>query len=188
MATQAIRRTRPAAAADFHRLADQGRTNGVLLLTEGATGERFATSATQAGTVYRVTAYSCSCPGFCRHQRCQHHSLLLAELGWLPDVAADDPEPDPPAPPAAWAAPVAVGSGSCCRTSRCPPGGCAPSAARRRRPRCPHGRCPSTSLPPRWPPRPRPIAAGSAWGFPRSHEVSDPGANGSPLVCRGGVR
>ena len=82
---------RPATPTDFHRLADQGRVNGVLLLTEGATGERFATSGTRAGTVYRLTAYSCSCPGFCHHQRCQHHSLLLAELGWLL-------EPDPPAP------------------------------------------------------------------------------------------
>jgi len=91
---------RPATAADLWRLADQGRANGVLLLTEGATGERFATSGTRAGTVYRLTASSCSCPGFCHHQRCQHHSLLLAELGWLPDVAAADPEPDPPAAPA----------------------------------------------------------------------------------------
>jgi len=90
MATPTIRRpSRPATAADLWRLADQGRANGVRLLSECVTGERFATSATQAGTVYRVTAYSCTCPGFCHHQRCQHHALLLSELGWLPDVAGD---------------------------------------------------------------------------------------------------
>jgi len=102
MATQyqPTRRTRPATAADLWRLADQGRANGVTILSECISGERFASSATRPGTVYRLTAYSCTCPGFCQHQRCQHHSLLLAELGWLPDVATDDPEPDPPAAPA----------------------------------------------------------------------------------------
>lgn len=35
--------------------------------------------------------------GFVRTGRCQHHSLLLAELGWLPDL---DTEPEPPTPAA----------------------------------------------------------------------------------------
>ena len=100
MATQAIRRTRPATATDFHRLADQGRANGVLLLTEGISGARYATSASAPGVIYYLTAYSCTCQGFTYAGRCQHHALLLAELGWLPDVAADDPAPEPPTPAA----------------------------------------------------------------------------------------
>ena len=94
----ATRRTRPTTPADLWRLAEQGQRNGVVILTECVSGERFATSASEPGTVYRLTARSCTCKGFDFHGRCQHHSLLLAQLGWLPDV---DPEPDPPAPAAA---------------------------------------------------------------------------------------
>src|SRR5215217_4269641 len=39
------RRYRPATPADLWRLAEQGERNGVRLLTEGLSGERFATSA-----------------------------------------------------------------------------------------------------------------------------------------------
>lgn len=95
------RAARPTTAADLWRLADQGRGNGVLILTETISGARYATSCTQPGTIYYLTAYSCTCPGFVGHQRCQHHSLLLAELGWLPD---DETDPAPLATPA----PVAV--------------------------------------------------------------------------------
>ncbi len=92
------RAARPTTPADLHRLADQGRSNGVIILTEGDTGARYATSATQPGTIYFVTGFSCSCPGFVGHQRCQHHSLLLAELGWLPGVE-DETDPVPVATP-----------------------------------------------------------------------------------------
>ncbi len=84
--TQTRRPVRPTTPADLWRLADQARTNGVRLLSEGLSGERFATSATDPSTVYRLTAYSCTCMGFCHTGRCQHHALLLAELGWLPDL------------------------------------------------------------------------------------------------------
>ena len=91
----ATRRTRPTTPADLWRLAEQGHRNGVRILTECVSGERFATSASEPGTVYRLTAHSCTCKGFDFHGRCQHHSLLLAQLGWLPDP---EPEPNPPAP------------------------------------------------------------------------------------------
>ncbi len=84
--TATRRPVRPTTPADLWRLADQARANGVRLLSEGLSGERFATSATDPNTVYRLTAYSCTCKGFCHTGRCQHHALLLAELGWLPDV------------------------------------------------------------------------------------------------------
>ncbi len=94
------RPVRPTTAADLWRLAEQGRANGVNILAECVTGARYATSATQPGVIYYLTAYSCTCPGFVGHQRCQHHSLLLAELGWLPEVADDETEPVPAATPA----------------------------------------------------------------------------------------
>lgn len=40
----------------------------------------------------RVTGLSCDYPGFMAWQRCIPHSLLLAKLGWLPDL---NPEPEP---------------------------------------------------------------------------------------------
>ena len=71
-------------AQKWHRLAKLGRAEGVVLLTEATTGERFATSATVAGEVYRLTPGSCSCKGFAHYARCKHLALLLAELGRLP--------------------------------------------------------------------------------------------------------
>ncbi len=99
MQTQTTRRpVRPTTPADLWRLAEQARANGVRLLSEGLSGERFATSATDPNTVYRLTAYSCTCRGFTHHQRCQHHALLLAELEWLP--APVEPVPAPAVCPA----------------------------------------------------------------------------------------
>lgn len=100
MADQTTARTvRPTTPADLWRLAEQGRRNGVRILTECVSGEHFATSASEPGTLYRLTAYTCTCKGFVHTGRCQHHSLLLAELGWLPDLDTD-PEPPTPAAPA----------------------------------------------------------------------------------------
>src|SRR5215216_1339924 len=82
------RRVRPTTPTDLWRLAEQGQQNGVRILTECVSGERFATSASEPGTVYRLTAHGCTCKGF------NYHSLLLAQLVWLPD-----PEPAPAAAP-----------------------------------------------------------------------------------------
>jgi len=91
---------------DFARLADLAERRGVKVLVEPISGEHFATSASKAHLLYRLTHYSRTCPGFVAWQRCTHHSLLLAELGWLPDAPDDDPEPRPPAPAAAAATPA----------------------------------------------------------------------------------
>ena len=96
------RRVRPTTPADLWRLAEQGQQNGVAILSESASGERFATSASEPGTIHRLTAHGCSCKGFTYAGRCQHHSLLLAQLGWLPDL---DPQPEPPTPAAPAVAP-----------------------------------------------------------------------------------
>ncbi len=108
-----VRATTP---ADLWRLADQARTNGVRLFIEAATGARFATSATEPGTVYYVTGVSCTCRGFCYAGRCQHHSLLLAELGRLPAVE--------PAPAPVATCPTCGGNGidPDCRGHRVAPG------------------------------------------------------------------
>ncbi len=90
-----------ARAQDFWRLAAQAERNGIRILVEPISQDHFATSATDPTIVYRVTGLSCSCKGFMAWQRCQHHALLLAELGWLPD-----PEPEPDPSPAAPTLPV----------------------------------------------------------------------------------
>lgn len=89
MATTATPATDP-----LHRLAEAARDRGVRILREATSGEYYATSGSDPELCYRVTGYSCSCPGFLRWNRCGHHSLLLLQLGWLPD---DDPDPAPPA-------------------------------------------------------------------------------------------
>ncbi|MDP9472159.1 MAG: hypothetical protein M3Q71_16075 [Chloroflexota bacterium] len=84
-----------AAPRDFWRLAEEAERRGIRILIEPISGEHFATSSTQENALYRLTHYSCTCKGFLHWQRCTHHSLLLAQLGWLPD-----PEPDPDPSPA----------------------------------------------------------------------------------------
>ena len=84
-----------ATPTDFWRLAEEAEQRGIQILVEPISGEHFATSGSKANILYRLTGFSCTCKGFLRWQRCTHHSLLLAQLGWLPDP---EPEPDP-APP-----------------------------------------------------------------------------------------
>lgn len=81
-----------ATAADFWRLADEARKRGLRVLHVPASDEYYVTSASDPILLHRVTGLSCDCQGFLTWQRCTHHSLLLAELGWLPDP---DPEPEP---------------------------------------------------------------------------------------------
>ena len=80
---------------DLWRLAEEAEQRGIKILVEPISGEHFATSGSKAKILYRLTHYSCSCKGYMRWQRCSHHSLLLSQLGWLPDP---DPDPAPPAP------------------------------------------------------------------------------------------
>ena len=72
-------------AEDLWRLCRQAEEKGIeILLT--ADGEMFATSHTNGALLHRVTERGCDCRGFTYWQRCSHHSLLLAQLGMLPDV------------------------------------------------------------------------------------------------------
>ncbi len=92
-----------ATPADFWRLAGEAERRGIRILVEPISGEHFATSGSNTNILYRLTHYSCSCKGFMQWQRCSHHSLLLAQLGWLPDP---EPEPDPGSPAPAVSAAV----------------------------------------------------------------------------------
>ncbi len=76
-------------AEDLHRLADQAERKGVRLLVDERTGQHVATSASDPTRCYHVDAErGCTCKGYGTWGRCQHHALLLAELGRIPD-----PEP-----------------------------------------------------------------------------------------------
>ncbi len=75
-------------AEDLLRLADQAQVRGVRILLT-ADGEHFATSSSDPTTLHRVSRQGCDCRGFSYWQRCSHHSLLLSELGLIPDVDPD---------------------------------------------------------------------------------------------------
>jgi hypothetical protein len=84
------RRTRPATAADFHRLADLAQERG-LRVFEGGSNQWFCTSHSDPFALHTVTGFSCDCRGFLHHQRCTHHAALLAHLGWLPELESETP-------------------------------------------------------------------------------------------------
>ncbi len=79
-------------AEDLARLASQGEKKGLrflVFLVDHRTGAHVATSASDPSRCYQVDAErGCTCKGFDTWGRCQHHSLLLAELGRLPEPAA----------------------------------------------------------------------------------------------------
>ncbi len=98
MQTTISRRIAQTTAEDLHRLAGQAEAKGVRILVDHRTGAHVATSASDASRCYQVDAVrGCTCKGYVVWGRCQHHSLLLAELGRLPEVAPDI-EPTPAAP------------------------------------------------------------------------------------------
>jgi len=84
------------------RLAAEAARRGVRVYRVGEAW--FSPSRTRPGTSHRVTGFSCSCPGFFRHGRCTHNAALLVRMGWLP---IGDPDPGPPATPAALPVPSA---------------------------------------------------------------------------------
>jgi len=70
---------------DLHRLADQAARNGVRILAT-RDGAHLATSDTDPTRLHVVTADSCDCNRHRWFGRCQHHALLLAELGLIEDA------------------------------------------------------------------------------------------------------
>ncbi|MDP9354400.1 MAG: hypothetical protein M3R02_03815 [Chloroflexota bacterium] len=88
MDTQTQRRVNVQRSEDLARLADQAERRGIRILLT-ADGEHFATSSSNPTTLHRVSERGCDCRGFSYWMRCSHHSLLLAQLGALPDVEPD---------------------------------------------------------------------------------------------------
>ncbi len=87
MNTATTRRIVTQKAEDLHRLANQGEKKGVRILVDPRTGQHVATSASDPARCYHVDVErGCTCPGYAAWQRCQHHALLLAELGRLPEM------------------------------------------------------------------------------------------------------
>jgi len=75
---------------DLTRLARQAERAGVRILVDRRRGQHVATSATDPAVCYLVVAEAgCSCLGYTYAGKCQHHSLLLAELGLIPETAAE---------------------------------------------------------------------------------------------------
>ncbi len=84
MNTATSRRIATQCVEDLHRLADQGERKGIRILLT-ADGEHFATSASNPTSLHRVSEQGCDCKGFACWGRCSHHSLLLSQLGLIPD-------------------------------------------------------------------------------------------------------
>jgi hypothetical protein len=98
------RQPRPTTPADLHRLAAVAQARGLRLTQESET-VWFCSSASQHGDPHYVTGLSCDCRGFMEHQRCTHYALLLAHLGWLPEVEDVSTMVESPAPEAClWCA------------------------------------------------------------------------------------
>ena len=96
METVSTRQPRPTTPADLYRLAAVAQQRGLRLTQEQETV--WFCSSTSAGDPHYVTGLSCDCRGFMEHQRCTHYALLLAHLGWLAAVDAEDaPAPAPEA-------------------------------------------------------------------------------------------
>ncbi len=85
--TTTAQRVHTQRAEDLHRLAGQAEQKGVRILVDHRTGAHVATSASDPTRCYHVDAErGCTCKGYGAWGRCQHHSLLLSELGLIPDV------------------------------------------------------------------------------------------------------
>jgi len=76
------------------RLLDKAKVEGVAIVRDHTDGRFYASSVSKPGAMHYVTAYSCTCIGFSRHQRCKHLVALWSHLGYF------GPEPDPEPTPA----------------------------------------------------------------------------------------
>jgi len=65
------------------RLAAKARQEGVRLYVDRRDQRHYAASTSRPGLRYYVTLMSCTCPGFFAHQRCKHHSAILAAYGQI---------------------------------------------------------------------------------------------------------
>jgi hypothetical protein len=91
MSTTRVQETEREAIA---RLLAKAKVEGVTIVRDHTDGRFYASSVSKPGAMHYVTAYSCTCIGFSRHQRCKHLVALWSHLGYF------GPEPDPEPTPA----------------------------------------------------------------------------------------
>src|SRR3954447_15206284 len=70
-------------AVRWQRALDRALANALDVLIEPISGEAFVESATNPGTLYQVTATSCTCPAGQAGIPCQHRACYLAQTGEL---------------------------------------------------------------------------------------------------------
>jgi len=63
---------------------DRAIEEALDVLVEPVSGEAFVESATRPGTLYVVTATSCSCAAGAHGLPCKHRACYLAQIGELP--------------------------------------------------------------------------------------------------------
>ena len=79
-------RIRTQRAEDLARLASHAERAGVRILVDHRIGQHVATDPADPSRCYHVAPDLCSCRRFGILGRCEHHALLLAQLGEVPDV------------------------------------------------------------------------------------------------------
>ena len=85
MATAAV--TRPTPAEQWQRALERALEEALDVLVEPISGEAFVESATHPGTLYAVSATSCTCAAGSQGLPCKHRACYLAQLGKLPTEA-----------------------------------------------------------------------------------------------------
>jgi SWIM zinc finger len=79
---------RSSEAQQWTRALNRAITDALDVLIEPISGEAFVESASNPGTLYIVTASTCSCPAGERGGICKHRAALLAQMGELPTEPA----------------------------------------------------------------------------------------------------
>ena len=87
----------PEAAPSLHwcdretltRMADEAERDGVTILRIASTGQHIAVPARKGATCHLVSPDRCSCRYHRVWGRCDHHALLLSQLGRIPDAPRD---------------------------------------------------------------------------------------------------
>jgi hypothetical protein len=78
---------RPVAADPWAAALARALADCLDVLIEPISGAAFVESATHPGTLYAVTAISCTCAGGATGGPCKHRACYLAQLGELPAPA-----------------------------------------------------------------------------------------------------
>ena len=83
MAVQ-LQETRPVSAEQWQKALTRAIDEALDVLIEPISGEAFVESATTPGTLYQVSASSCSCPAGQRGLVCKHRAAYLFQIGEIP--------------------------------------------------------------------------------------------------------